>query len=131
MLICFTLLMVNNSKGLKYNLLTIYSEDSWIVYNFVGCGFWCKVRARCSIIHRCCFLIAFKFRSNPAAMYTFSQVHTAQSVCIFYIFYIAAGFNLLLKAIKKKHDKLWTNELWLCIKTTPNKLVHYNKLSSL
>ena len=41
-------------------------------------------------------------------------------------FYIAAGFDLNLKAILKNNDKLWNKELWLCIKTTPNKIVHYS-----
>ena len=39
-------------------------------------------------------------------------------------FDIAAGFHLNFKAIFKNNYTLWNNELWLCIKTTPNKIVY-------
>ena len=31
-------LIMNNSKSLKTDLGQIYTVDSWIVFNFVGCG---------------------------------------------------------------------------------------------
>ena len=32
------------------------------------------------------------------------------------------------KRILKNNDKSWDNEFWLCIKTTPNKIVHYSAI---
>ena len=47
-----------------------------------------------------------------------------RTVCLGNI-YIASGFVLILKAIVKNNDKLDNNELWLCTKTPPNKIVQY------
>ena len=31
----------------------------------------------------------------------------------------------------KNNDRVWNNELWLCIKTTPNKIVHFSAIFTL
>ena len=42
--------------------------------------------------------------------------------------YIASWFDQKWKAIFKNTDKLWNNNHWFCIKTIPNKIVHYSAI---
>ena len=62
-------------------------------------------------------------QSVPVPLYTLIELRALGRN-----FYIAAGWDLNVKAIFKNNDKLWNNGLWLCIKTTPNKIVHYSAI---
>ena len=51
--------------------------------------------------------------------------YTLIELCTLGNVYIAAELDLNLKAIFKNNDELWNNGLWLCIRTTPNKILQY------
>ena len=72
---CITPLIVNNSKSLKANYFAhnLFTVNSWVVCNFVGCGLDAKSELFTSQFFFFFFKIAFNFWSNHDAMYKFPK----------------------------------------------------------